>query len=455
MHVLFVDDDDDFRQTISRRLARQGHEVYEAAAPQVALKAAREQSFEVALVDLVLPGMNGVELLPRLKEITPDTEVILLTGESSIDTAVTAIRRGAFDYLTKPCSFDALTVTLAKAAEHGRLHRDNTRLRAALERNSAASAHIIGQSPAIQGVRHLIEKAGPTESSVLVLGESGTGKELVARALHRLSLRAEKPMVTINCAALQETLLESELFGHEKGAFTGATAAKLGLFEVADGGTLFIDELGELAGGLQAKLLRVLEDGSLRRVGSTRETQVNVRVIAATNRDLREEVQAGRFRDDLYYRINVLSIEVPPLRDRREDIPLLTDYFLQRFHRQDWQVTSEVQTALREYDWPGNIRELANVIERATILTDGPEIRLEDLPELIGQPGHHRLLGRATTDASPDALAERERLHVAAVLAREGGSKVRTAKALGISRRSLYRLIEKYGLNATDHADES
>ena len=453
MHILLVDDDDDFRQTISRRLKRQGHEVHEAAVPEAALKVARDHSFEVAVVDLVLPGMSGVDLLPRLKEITPETEFILLTGESSIATAVTAMRRGAFDYLTKPCSFDALAATLTKAEEHGRLHRDNTRLRAALERNAAAP-EIIGQSPAIQRVLRLIEKAGPTQSTVLVLGESGTGKELVARALHRLSPRADKPIVTINCAALQETLLESELFGHEKGAFTGATAAKLGLFEVADGGTLFIDELGELAGGLQAKLLRVLEDGSLRRVGSTREYRVDVRVIAATNKDLHEEVQAGCFRDDLYYRINVLSIEVPPLRDRQEDIPLLTDCFLQRFRRQELRLTPDVQATLRGYDWPGNVRELANVVERATILADGSEIRLEDLPESIGHPGRRQVSGRSNEVAAPDNLAERERLHVAAVLAREGGSKVRTAQALGISRRSLYRLIEKYDLKDTDHPEE-
>ncbi len=352
MDLLLVDDDNEFRSTVKRRLSRLGHRVRDAATPSAGLKLAEDAGFQVALVDLMMPEMNGVELLQRLKKANPDCEVVLLTGAATVETAVQAMKHGAFDYLKKPCPFEELQLVLTRAFESRSLKQENVQLRAALDYASPAT-EIIGQSRAIHDVIRLIEKAAPTDSPVLVIGETGTGKELVARALHRLSRRAKKPLVTINCAALQESLLESELFGHEKGAFTGAAAAKLGLFEVADGGSLFIDELGELAAPLQAKLLRVLEDGSLRRVGSTREDHVDVRIIAATHRNLSEEVTEHRFRDDLYYRLNVLTIPIPPLRDRREDIPLLVDHFLGRAPRGPWTITPEARNALCRYDWPG------------------------------------------------------------------------------------------------------
>lgn len=452
MELLLVDDDNDLRVSIARRLKRQGHTVRDSERPSEGIELARKRHFDVALIDLSMPEMDGIELLKRLKEIEPACQVVMLTGEATVETAVNALKLGAFDYVTKPCPFDELHAILTKAWEYQQLGQENVQLRAALHRAAPAS-EIVGESARIQHVLRLIEKTAPTDSPVLIFGESGTGKELVARAIHRHSHRAHKPMVTINCAALQETLLESELFGHEKGAFTGASAAKLGLFEVANGGTLFVDELGELASALQAKLLRVLEDGSLRRVGSTREQKVDVRVIAATNRDLQQEVDERRFREDLFYRINVLAIELPTLRDRRDDIPLLIDHFLGRSGHGNWQITDDARNAMCNYAWPGNVRELSNIIERATILSDENRITITDLPETIGRCTGDMSGIDKRSDDEIDNLEERERRHVARVLQREHGSRKRTAELLGINRRSLYRLIEKYGLTEASNED--
>ncbi len=448
MNLLLVDDDNELRGSIARRLTRLGHSVMDFEKPTQAIESARKHQFEVAMIDLSMPEMNGVELLCRLKEIDPGCEVVMLTGEATVETAVKAMQFGAYDYVTKPCPFDELLIKLGKAFERQQLGRENSQLKAALDRTSAAS-EIVGATQSMRDMLRLIEKTAPTNSPVLILGESGTGKELVARAIHQNSLRAAKPMVTINCAALQETLLESELFGHEKGAFTGASTAKPGLFEVANGGTLFIDELGELAPGLQAKLLRVLEDGSLRRVGSTREQRVDVRIVAATNRHLQKEVDAHRFREDLFYRINVLPIEIPPLRDRRDDIPLLIDHLLSRSASLRWEITDDARQALCNYHWPGNVRELSNIIERATILCENMTITLHELPELIARTLYRNSVD-LTDSEETDNLEERERRHVANVLFRERGSRKRTAEALGINRRSLYRLINKYGLENND-----
>ena len=455
MKLLIVDDDSDFRETIARRLHRLGHEIVESDSGADALAACARGRFEVALIDLMMPSMGGIELLQLLKESDPACEVVMLTGEASVETAVSAMKQGAFDYLSKPCPFDELQLTLNRAWDRFRLGRENEQLKAALQRKDSAN-EIVGESPAIRRAMQLIEKVAQSESSVLILGESGTGKELAARAIHRLSQRAEKPLVTINCAALQETLLESELFGHEKGAFTSATQSKMGLFEVADRGTLFVDEIGEMQPSLQAKLLRVLEDGSLRRVGATKERTVDVRVVAATNKDLHAEVAAGRFRDDLFFRINVFTISLPPLRDRRDDIRRLAEHLLDRHGSGRWTMTSAVIEALSAYDWPGNVRELANVIERASILAEGTTIDVSDLPEEIRGAGSSGNLAFSPQSAAheSDNLAERERLHVERVLHRKNFSRVRTAKALGITRRSLYRLIKKYGIDVPSEQDE-
>jgi DNA-binding NtrC family response regulator len=444
--LLVVDDDDEFRGLVARRFRRRAYHVEEAGSGADALAWLAKRHFDVALLDLVLPGMDGLELLERLRESDPECQAVMLTGRGSIPTAVEAIKRGACDYLTKPCDLAELEIVVAKAYERGSLHRENLHLRAVLERSGPKAVPMIGECPAMMEVKRLIAKAAPTDSSVLVQGDSGTGKELVARALHEGSPRADKPLVVVNCAALQETLLESELFGHERGAFTGAVVAKPGLFEVAEGGTLFIDEVGEMAGGLQAKLLRVLEDGHYRRVGSTRERRANVRVLAATNKDLATEIEAGRFRDDLYFRINVLAIELPPLRERGGDIDLLIDHVLASGNRGPRQIEPNARWALQRYSWPGNVRELANAIERAKILAEDDWITLEDLPSAV-------VRGQATPVADASAatgdLAELERHHIEQVLVSEAGNKVRAAKVLGISRRRLYRLLEKHGLSGS------
>jgi DNA-binding NtrC family response regulator len=443
IRLLIVDDDDQLRQTLVRRFQRQGMEVAAAASAEEALALSNQNRWDVALLDLHLPGQSGVELLAELKKKQPGLEALLLTAHGSIETAIQAMKEGAYNYLTKPVHLPELEVHIQKAFEKVQLAR---RERQWVEQINFESLRyrLVGSSPDMQRVRQLIERVANTEATVLVYGASGTGKELVARAIHFNSSRRDRPLVTINCAALQETLLESELFGHEKGAFTGATQAKPGLVEVAEGGTLFIDEIGEMAPGLQAKLLRVLEDGHFRRVGSTQECQANVRVIAATNKLLQEEQKAGRFREDLYYRLNVITISLPPLSERRQDIAELVEHFLssRQLGPVRYRIDPHAMEALLAYAWPGNIRELANVLERAQILAEDYLITLDDLPEAIVEsaPMDHAPAGDARH------LREVQRRHVLSVLQQEKGNKVHAAKVLGISRRALYRLIDKFHL---------
>jgi DNA-binding NtrC family response regulator len=447
--LLVVDDDHEFRETLRNRFTRSGFEVRAAANGEEALEQAQRRNFAVAIFDMMMPGMNGLELLKRFKAEHPECEVIFLTGQGSIETAVEAMKLGAYDYLQKPFSLKDLEAIALKASERRNLRKEVTQLKAALERTQPPS-NMIGQSPAMQDVFRLIQRAGPSEKAILILGESGTGKELVARALHRCSQRADKPMVTINCAALPETLLESELFGHEKGSFTGAVSAKPGLFEVADGGTLFIDEIGELPGSLQAKLLRVLEDGSLRRIGSIQERRVNVRLLAATNRNLAEEVEAKRFREDLFYRINVMSLELPPLRTRSGDIPLLVQHFLGI----GWEIDAPAIETLARYTWPGNVRQLINAIDRAKILCEGRCIGVQDLPREVCAPTPARANSEPThLDATSDDLEAIARSKVVEVMRRERGNKARAARALKIERRKLYRLLEKYQISEAELTD--
>jgi DNA-binding NtrC family response regulator len=366
----------------------------------------------------------------------------MLTGHGSIETAIQAMRQGAYDYLTKPFQLPELEVHVQKAYEKVRLAR-RERQRVEQLRYESPRYQLVGSGPAMQRVLRLMEKVAPTDSTVLIRGASGTGKELVARALHLNSPRRERPLIPINCAALQETLLESELFGHEKGAFTGAVQAKPGLFEVAEGSTLFIDEIAEMAPGLQAKLLRVLEDGHFRRVGGTQELQAGVRVVAATNRPLEEEMRAGRFREDLYYRLNVIAIGLPPLRDRPRDIPELVEHFLttRPVGPTRCRIDPGALAVLSQYAWPGNVRERANVLERAQILAEGHVITLDDLPDSVVDAAP-----QVASGAEPGHLREVERRLVQEVLEQHQGNKVQAARTLGISRRALYRLITKYGL---------
>ncbi len=441
--LLLVDDDEEYRETVVRWFTRRGFAVHDAASAEHAMELADRRDFHVAVFDMVMPGQSGIELLEQFKPNQPECEVIMLTGKGTIDTAVQAMKLGAYDFLTKPFPLAELEKLIQKAHERRLLKKENVQLKTLLKRGEPTT-EMIGQSPLMREVFRLIQRAGPSEKAILIEGESGTGKELVARALHQHSPRADKPLVVVNCAALPETLLESELFGHEKGAFTGAINAKPGLFEVADGGTLFIDEIGELPGGLQAKLLRSLEDGSLRRIGSLKERRVNVRLLAATNRVLSQEVANGHFREDLYYRINVMSLQLPPLRCREGDVALLLEHFC----GPDWRVDPEAEHLLIRYHWPGNVRQLMNAIERAKIMSDDNCIRLGDLPPEVRE---ERTL-QVETGVLSDDLATIERDKVIEVLRRESGNKTRAARTLGIERRKIYRLIEKYEIQETEVA---
>jgi len=439
--LLIADDDADFRGTVARRFRRRGCNVQEAQSGVEALELLNKRNFDVALLDMMMPGMSGVEVLDRLAAEGRDVEVILLTAQGTVDSAVKAMKLGAYDYLTKPFPLSELEILIDKAWERSRLTKENRQLKAVLERGQSDPI-ILGQSDAMRGVFRLIDRVASSDKPVLIQGESGTGKELVARAIHRKSTCADRPLVIVNCAAMPEHLLESELFGHEKGSFTGATAANAGLFEIADDATLFIEEIGEMPPAMQAKLLRVLQDGSMRRVGSLREHRVNVRLITATNRNLAEEVRAGRFREDLYYRINTVAIEMPPLRERRGDIRL----FIEKFLGPGWEIAPDAMEKLETYRWPGNIRQLINVIERAKILADDQVVISSDLPaELNAPPEVAGGVGGCL--ASVDNLQSLQKSKVVEILERVHGNKTRAARLLGVTRRSLYRLLERYGLD--------
>lgn len=426
----------------ARNFRRRGFEVKEADCGEAALTSLDKHEFDVVILDVSMPGMTGIEVLERISELGADTEVIMLTGETTIKTAVDAMKLGANDYLTKPATMDELLLVVAKSYNAGRLKRENRHLKAILQR-STPSFDMVGQSGAMHELFRLIERAGPTNKPILIQGESGTGKEHVARALHQASSVADKPMVVINCAALSEHLLESELFGHEKGSFTDAASAKEGLFEIADGGTLFIDEIGEMAGSLQAKMLRVLEDGSFRRVGAVKQRNVDVRIISATNREMQKEVDEGRFRKDLFYRIDVMTIKVPPIRERTGDIPLL----IKHFAGDEWEISLEAFEAMNSYSWPGNVRQLINSIERAKILADNEVIHLKNLPSAISESVTKSSTSSTVPSHSQANFGLLQRQHVISVLQASGGNKSKAARSLGVSRRTLYRLLDRHDIS--------
>lgn len=384
--ILIVDDESDLAVGLKLYFRRRQFEVETAASAEQALERIRQSPPQLVITDLMLPGMSGLELLKHLKEQWPELFVVLITGYATVETAVQAIREGAFDYIAKPFTPQQLEVVVNRVFQHKALADENQTLKARLA-ESRALAGLVGQSEAMKKVQALIAKVAPSDASVLIIGESGTGKEVVARALHAHSRRSERPFIPVDCAALPHNLMESELFGYERGAFTGATGSRAGLLEAADTGTFFMDELGELELSMQVKLLRVLQERQFRRVGGARMTSVNVRFVAATNRDLEKEVKAGRFREDLYHRLNVVQLRLPPLRERAGDVPLLAYHFLQvhaaRLGREGCRLTSEAIQALDAYDWPGNVRELQNAIEYAVSITDGPVIRVDDLPYSI------------------------------------------------------------------------
>jgi DNA-binding NtrC family response regulator len=427
--VLVVDDDESFRQLVSDRLTRTGHRVAAAAAGEQALD--QLDGVEVALIDLLMPGMDGLTLLRRIRAARPDLPVIILTGHGSIDTAVEAMKAGAVDYLQKPCSLAEVEVRISQATERRRLERENDQLKAALQHESGYQG-IVGKSRAMLGVIELINKVKDSPSPILIEGESGTGKELVARALHFDSQRREMPFVAVNCATLQENLLESELFGHKAGAYTGATSDKRGLLEIADRGTLFVDEIAETHPNVQAKLLRVLETGEFRAVGDVKEKKVSVRLVAATNKNLRDEVGKGRFREDLFYRLNVVALRLPPLRERKEDIALLARHYLLRRGR---TIGEPALATLLAHDWPGNVRELFNVLERAVLFNPSGRLDAVEIPSA----------GRAPAPKD-GTLEEVEVAHLKRVLESVKWNVSRAAEILGMSRRSLHRKINVYNL---------
>jgi two-component system NtrC family response regulator len=393
-----------------------------------------------------MPGCNGIDVIAKAKQLSPDVEAIVLTGKSSLETAVAALRHGAFDYLTKPCKLADLDVLLRRVAEKRELTNKYRALQQRLERIEG-KAELIGQSPKMDQVRRLIAKVAPTDSNVLILGETGTGKELVARSVHEQSLRANMPLVPVNCGAMPENLIESELFGHRKGAFTGAEDHRTGLLQVANGGTLFLDEIGELPKAMQAKLLRFLESGEVRRLGDNEATICDVRVVCATNRDLAAMVADGDFREDLWFRINTFEVTIPPLRERIEDIPILANHLMTRFSKSRTSVDNafspETLDALMSHAWPGNVRELANVIEHAMILCDEPPIRPEHLPQ--------RFFARPTVPMPSEAaggssLREREMQTIQECLDRHNGSKPKAAEELGISTKTLYNKLNQFSM---------
>lgn len=427
-----------------------GYAVSEAADGDEALNLVRERAFDAVLTDVRMARMDGIHTLKSVLEYNPALPVVLMTAYSSVETAVEALRLGAYDYLVKPLDFEILRHTLRQAIEHSRLSVENRELRRQLS-EAAARPGILGRSPAMLAMQETIATVAPTEATVLITGELGTGKELVARALHSGSARADKPMVTVNCAALAENLLESELFGHEKGSFTGADRRREGRFVQANGGTLFLDEIGEMPLPLQAKLLRALQEGEVQRVGSDAPLTVDVRVLAATNRDLREEVARRRFREDLYFRLNVISLEVPPLRDRGEDIPVLAAHFLERFAGRNRKsirgFSPQAVDSLLRYAWPGNVRELENAVERAVILCNGDLITRRELPAAITEAASPEEASSAAVGALAGLpLDELERRAIGETLRCTGDNKSEAARQLGITRATLHNKLRKYGL---------
>jgi two-component system response regulator HydG len=446
--VLVVDDQRNMRATTALLLRQAGHRVGEAADGASALEQLAESAYDVVLTDLRMPNLDGMQLLQAVQRSSPQTQVIVMTAYGTIESAVQAIRHGAYDFLTKPFQQEEVLLRVGKAVEKRRLLGEVT-LYAEDFRKRYGLEHVVGRSPAMREVLERVMRVGPTDATVLITGESGTGKELVARALHVASARSARPFVPVNCAAITETLLESELFGHARGAFTGATRARRGLFEEADGGTLFIDEIGETAPGFQARLLRALQDGEIRRVGESTPVRVDVRVVAATNQDLRRAIAEKRFREDLFYRLAVVPIRLPPLRERREDVPLLAAHFLQRHNQRtgsEKTFAAEAVARLLEHDWPGNVRELENAVQHAVALSAGREIRLEDIQLEAGRtprpPGASVTLAEAVDDA--------ERRAIEASLHRNGQDLSKVARELGVSGTTLWRKMKRLGIEGRE-----
>jgi two-component system NtrC family response regulator len=444
--VLLADDDDSLRRVQEYQLSKAGFEVTTCNDGDSALEAFREHLHDLVVTDIRMPGLDGLELLARLRAISPESPVIVITGHGSVETAVEAMKQGAYDFLTKPFPADTLRLTLERAVRMAQLQRENRELRRAVQRTFAFE-NLVGSSVSMRRMYELLELVAPSPSTVLICGETGTGKELVARAVHYNSPRREASFVTVNCGALPESLVEAELFGHRKGAFTGADTNRRGKFESADGGTLFLDEVGEIPVGLQSKILRAIQTGEIDRIGEDRATRVDVRIVAATNRDLEQMVSDGSFRQDLYYRLAVVQITVPPLRERREDIPLLAEHFLSKFGdragRQRLRFPPEAFQLFNRYAWPGNVRELENVVERMVVLSRDDTLALDAVPEPIAGTTA-RTPGTFTLPAEGVNLDELERDFIRQALERTEGNRTHAAELLGVTRSTLLYRMQKF-----------
>jgi len=450
VHILVVDDDQAHATMLKTLLAGWGYRVSTAGDGDQALERVRQQAFDLVLMDIRMLKMSGIEALEGIKTHNPSIPVVMMTAYSSVATAVAALKKGAYDYLTKPLDFEELRLTLERAMDHRQLKAENAALREQLAGGFNRTG-IVGRSQAMVQLLESVRQVAASEATVLITGESGTGKELIAGAIHANSPRREAPLVKVNCAALTETLLESELFGHEKGAFTGAHRSKNGRFQQAHGGILFLDEVSEMSPAMQVKLLRVLQEGELTRVGGETVIRVDVRIVAATNKELLQEVSSGRFREDLYYRLNVVALKMPPLRMHREDIPLLAQHFLTQMVAKNQKpikgFTPRAMDQLLKHNWPGNVRELMNVVERAVVMTRGEYLDVRDLdlpgaPERADHPDSE-LEAPTTADSS---LEEVERVTILKTLDAAGGNKSETARRLGITRRTLHKKLKKYGV---------
>jgi two-component system NtrC family response regulator len=450
--ILIVDDEKNYLLVLEALLGPQGYEIITVNNAHDALRSAREADLDLVITDVKMPGMNGMELLEESKKIKPELPVIIMTAYGSIEMAVEAMKKNAYDYITKPFQNEQLKLTVKKALDNYRLIKQNKLLSQALS-DRFRYGNMVGKSKPILKIYDIIEKVAQSKASVLITGPSGTGKELIAKAIHYGGSRRDRPFVSINCGALTETLLESELFGHERGAFTGAVALKKGRFELADGGTLFLDEVGDMPPPLQVKLLRILQEMEFERVGGTRTIKVDVRVLSASNRDIKDDVAEGIFREDLFYRLNVIQIEVPPLRERVDDIPLLVKHFIEKYvsgeDKTKIELGPEVWKAFYAYSWPGNVRELENVIERAVVLSSGEMITMEDLPDYLLEKKEEEIdLNKIVplNLALRDALEQLEEKLVIRALRYSDNVQSQAAEMLGISRRMMHYKIKKYGI---------
>ena len=449
--ILVVDDEEIVRDSLAAWLQEDGYSVVTAPDGNTAIERIKAEPWVVLLVDLKMPGIDGLGVLEEVRKLQPKASVIIMTAYATVDTAVQAMKMGAYDYLVKPFEPEELSLMMKKLITQQDLERENILLKKALKQEYGFR-DLLSKSSRMQAIFELVKVAAQSNSTILILGESGTGKEVLARAIHAESSRSAGPFVAVSCAALTETLLESELFGHEKGAFTGATFRKKGKFELAQGGTLFLDEIGDISQKLQLDLLRALEERRFYRVGGTDPVHVDVRIIAATNRDLKKAVDEEKFRQDLYYRLNVIAITLPPLKERKEDIPLLVDRFLDQLRVETGKrvegISAEAMDLLREYDWPGNVRELKNVLERGVVVVKGPLIEPDDLG--LSAPGAEENEGNST-----GSLKETERRHISKILKENQWNITRSAQVLGIDRATLYHKIKRYGLKPEPDQDQS